>query len=147
MTKVIAALWFAISSLFAASTITLDTRPAEARHSLSACGHAAFFQDIPCSEVDRAITEAAREFRLNETKLRKVIRCESGFNPFNSPGSYYGLGQHLKSEWNGRVAAFNRGYDPDVIGNPHAPFDNARVTAWMAHNEGDWGAWPECGLL
>ncbi len=146
MTKAITALWFAISSLFGAGFIALNTQPAEAKHSLSACGHASMFHDIPCSEVDRAITEAAREFRLNEGKFRRVARCESGFNPFNSPGSYFGLMQHSKSEWSGRVRAFNQGYDPDVLGNPHAPFDNARVAAWMIHNDG-WGPWPECGLL
>lgn len=111
---------------------------------LSACSTAPVFQDIPCSEVDRAITESAREFRIDETRMRGTIKCESGFNPFNSPGLFYGLGQHLKREWARRVAAFNRGYDPDVLGNPHSPFDNARVTAWMVHN-GGWGAWPTCG--
>lgn len=144
MTKAIALFWFALSSFLSptpaqAHTVAQATQP----NPLSACSTSATFNDIPCSEVDRALTEAAREFRLDEAKFRRVARCESGFNPFNSTRSYYGVFQHLKSEWAGRVRAFNQGYNPDVLGNPHSPFDNARIAAWMINNTG-WGAWPVC---
>lgn len=144
MTKTIARLWFAVLFIGFSAALQLWQAPVEAKHSLSACGHASSFGDIPCTEVDRAITEAAKEFNLDGDKFRRVARCESGFNPFNSSRSYYGLFQHLKTEWTGRAEAFNRGYNPNVLSNPHSPFDNARVAAWMIHN-GGWGPWPECG--
>lgn len=113
-----------------------------ARHSLSSCGHTDYFQDIPCSEVDRAIRESAKEFSIDEGRFRRVALCESGFNPFNSR-SYWGLFQHSKTYWPGRVRNFNTNNNPDVLGNPESPFDNARIAAWMIRN-GGWSPWPNC---
>ncbi len=144
----LATILFIVAALTGSTQVELKSQ--ENPNPLSACSTAPVFHDIPCSEVDRAIREAAREFNLDENKFRRVARCESGFNPFNSPGSYFGLMQHLKTEWAGRATAFNQGYDPNVLGNPHSPFDNARVAAWMIHNDQDsnpWSAWPQCGRL
>jgi hypothetical protein len=102
------------------------------------------FRDIPCSEVDRAISEAAREFSIDEQKFRKKIRCETGgtFNPFI--GRYFkGLTQQHPGYWGGRVLRFNMTQEPDVLGNVLSPFDNARVGAWMASTDG-WWHWPNC---
>lgn len=116
---------------------------AEARTGgLSACDYGAAFRDIPCREVDRAIHEAAVEFRVDETRLRRIVRCESKFDPFAENGPYKGLFQQARQYWSGRVADFNANVSPDVPGNYHSPFDNARVSARMVGLGEDH--WPSC---
>jgi len=47
------------------------------KQSLRACDYQPNYRDVPCAEVDRALTEAAAEFAVDETKLRTIVRCES----------------------------------------------------------------------
>jgi hypothetical protein len=108
----------------------------------SACDHRAQYGDIPCSEVDRAITEAAAEFGVDEGVMRRIARCESRFDPFASNGPYQGLYQQSTQYWDGRVADFNAHVRPGVSGNIHHPFDNARVSARMMTQGGNH--WPNC---
>jgi hypothetical protein len=110
---------------------------------LSACDHRRDFRGIPCTEVDRAIREAAAEFRVDETRLRRIVRCESKFDPYADSGRYKGLFQQDSRSWAGRVAEFNANVSPDVPGNYHNPFDNARVSARMMGLDGG-SHWPNC---
>lgn len=109
---------------------------------LSACDYRADFRGIPCGEVDRAIHEAALEFRVDEARLRGIVRCESKFDPFADSGRYKGLFQQASQYWAGRVADFNANVSPDVPGNYFSPFDNARVSARMVGLGQDH--WPNC---
>ena len=117
---------------------------ADSPRGLHACDHQAKFGDIPCHEVDRAISESAAEFRVDETKVRKIVRCESRFNPHANSGSYKGLFQQASDYWSKRVADFNAHRDPDVGGNIYSPFDNTRVSARMLAAGMD-DHWPSCG--
>jgi hypothetical protein len=110
---------------------------------LRACDYQAKFGDVPCQEVDRSISEAAAEFRVNDIELRKVVRCESRFNPHADSGSYKGLFQQASGYWSKRVAEFNRHRDPDVAGHIYSPFDNSRVSARM-FAAGQRDDWPNC---
>lgn len=79
------------------------------------------------------------------SKLRRVGRCESGWNrmAYNSDGPYVGLFQHVLSAWLGRVREFTP---------PHwdlqTSWRNSRtqivVTVRYVRRYG-WGAWPRCG--
>ena len=109
---------------------------------LSACDYQASYGGIPCGEVDRAITEAAAEFAVDETRLRQIVRCESTFDPYATNGQYKGLFQQASSYWGGRVSEFNANVDPDVPGDAYHPFDNARVSARMLSSGTDH--WPNC---
>ena len=109
---------------------------------LSACDYRGDFRGIPCTEVDRAIREAAAEFRVDENRLRRIVRCESKFDPFADSGRYKGLFQHDRQYWPGRVAEFNARVSPDVPGNYHSPFDNARLSARIIGLGQDH--WPNC---
>ena len=109
---------------------------------LSACDYRASYGDIPCGEVDRAITEAAAEFGVDETRMRQTVRCESTFNPYATSGQYKGLFQQASSYWGERVGEFNANVDPDVPGDYYNPFDNARVSARMMASGTDH--WPNC---
>jgi hypothetical protein len=123
--------------LFAPSVATATTG------GLSACDYQASYGDIPCTEVDRAITESAREFGVDETRLRVIARCESGFNPFAGNGPYQGMFQQAADAWGARAGEFNAAVDPDVPGDIHSPFDNTRVSARMLAIDGD-SHWPNC---
>ena len=51
------------------------------------------------AEVDRAISESVAEFRLNDLEVRKIVRCESKFDPHADSGPYKGLFQHKQEHW------------------------------------------------
>lgn len=130
---------FVVSVLSALVLLTTIAVPAQARSEggLSACDYASSFRDIPCGEVNRAITEAAQEFRIDEGRFRRMIRCESKFNPFVGT-KYKGLTQantHPGGYWSTQVPRFNAAVNPDVTGNVLAPFDNARVAARVISQE------------
>ena len=109
----------------------------------SACDYSSSYGDIPCTEVDRAITESAAEFGVDEGQLRTIVECESKFDPYADGGPYEGLFQQANSSWGERVAEFNAAVDPDVPGNINSPFDNARVSARMLATDGT-SHWPNC---
>ena len=109
---------------------------------LSACDYRASYRDIPCAEVDRAIKVAANEAKVDENRMRQIVRCESKFDPFASNGRYKGLFQQDVNSWAGRVQDFNDHVNPDVSGDIHHPFDNARVSARMLRSSASH--WPSC---
>ena len=119
--------------------------PVEAERSdgLHACDYQRDYDGVPCREVDRAISESAAEFRVDDVKLRKIVRCESRFNPRADSGEYKGLFQQVAKYWRKRVADFNRHHNPDVGDNIYSPFDNARVSARMIA-AGMQEHWPNC---
>jgi len=132
----------ALATTLALASVLFAATAAAETGGLSGCDYSASFGNIPCSEVDRAITEAAAESRVDETRLRTIVRCESRFNPFAENGSYKGLFQQSSTYWDGRVADFNANVDPDVPGNYSSPFDNARVSARMIGLGQEH--WPNC---
>jgi hypothetical protein len=129
----------------AVAFLTCPLTPAADAHdgAMHACDYQPNYRDIPCAEVDRAITEASAEFALDEMQLRKIVRCESTFNPYADSGHYKGLFQQAPEYWRGRVAEFNRHRDPDVAGHIFNPFDNTRVSARMLAG-GKSSHWPNC---
>ncbi len=128
-----------------AGAIVPAAAPVEAKTSdgLHACDYRRDYDGIPCREVDRAISESAAEFRVDGVKLRKIVRCESRFNPRADSGEYKGLFQQMAKYWRKRVADFNRHHNPDVGDNIYSPFDNARVSARMLA-AGMQEHWPNC---
>jgi hypothetical protein len=117
--------------------------PAQAHDGLHACDYQPNYRDVPCAEVDRAISESAAEFQVDDLKLRKIVRCESRFNPYADSGHYRGLFQQAPEYWQNRVAQFNAHHDPDAGNNIYSPFDNARISARMLAAGLD-GHWPNC---
>ena len=132
------------SLVFATAFVTAYPRvEAEPSDGLHACDYRSDYDGIPCGEVDRAISGSAAEFRLDDVRLRKIVRCESKFDPYASSGEYRGLFQQVADYWRKRVADFNRHHDPDVGDNIYSPFDNSRVSARMLAAGMD-EAWPNC---
>jgi hypothetical protein len=133
-----------LGSIVCAAALVPTAAPVEAEPSdgLHACDYRRDYDGIPCGEVDRAISESAAEFRLDDVKVRKIVRCESRFNPRADSGEYKGLFQQVARYWRKRVADFNRHHDPDVGDNIYSPFDNARVSARMLAAGQEH--WPSC---
>ena len=134
-----------LGSIVCAAALLPAGVSAEAARSdgLHACDYRPDYEGIPCREVDRAISESAAEFRLNDVEVRKIVRCESRFDPRADSGQYKGLFQQVAQHWRKRVADFNRHRDPDVGDNIYSPFDNARVSARMLA-AGMQEHWPNC---
>jgi hypothetical protein len=86
---------------------------------------------VPCSEIDRAVGEAADEFGLDHRRFRLLARCESHFK--NAAGrSHVGVYQQAAKYWRGRVNDFNRRHPHYPVGlDASNPFWNARVSADM----------------
>lgn len=128
-----------------AAALVPTASPVEADTSdgLHACDYRSNYDGIPCREVDRAISESATEFRVDDVELRKIVRCESRFDPRAESGDYKGLFQQVGKYWRKRVADFNRHHNPDVGDNIYSPFDNARVSARMLA-AGLQEHWPNC---
>lgn len=118
--------------------------------------HQAEFHPIPCGEIDRAVTEAAREFGIDEAKFRRVTACESAFRPrVVGAGLYVGLLQESSEFFRRWQLRFD--HDPAVAvdlgqGMPGYtgpgtgaergnPFHNARVAAYAIAHDGysEWG--------
>lgn len=100
-----------------------------------ACHHGPTLDGIPCSEIDRAVQEAANEFRIDHRKFRVTIECESDYYP-NAGRFYKGLTQQSQEFWDRWVPRFNRDVAVDIgAGRPYGsrthPFDNARLAAYV----------------
>ena len=132
----------AVAATFALTALVPSSAAAHSTGGLYACDYQSTYGDIPCSEVDRAISGSASEFGVDEMAMRETIRCESGFNPFATNGSYMGLFQQSTDYWGERVAEFNANVEVDVPGDYYNPFDNARVSARMWASGQDH--WPNC---
>jgi hypothetical protein len=132
-----------IGSIVCAAVLVPTPVEASRSDGLHACDYQSDYDGIPCREVDRAVSESATEFRVDDVELRKIVRCESRFDPRAVSGEYKGLFQQVASYWRKRVADFNRHHDPDVGDNIYSPFDNARVSARMIAAGGQ-EHWPNC---
>ena len=132
----------ALASALALAALVPSSSAAAQTGGLSACDYQADYNGIPCSEVDRAITEAAAEFGIDETQMRQTAKCVSTSNPYARSGQYMGLFQQASSYWGERVGEFNASVDPDVTGDAYNPFDNARVSARMMAES--TSHWPNC---
>jgi Transglycosylase SLT domain. len=120
---------------------TPNALPAD--NGLQACDYRRSYDDVSCGEVDRAISESAAEFRVDERRLRRIVRCESRFDPFADSGAHRGLFQQAERYWGGRVREFNAQEEPDAEGNIDSPFDNSRISVRMLSRGMD-SHWPNC---
>lgn len=132
-----------VSVVIAAPLVPAASVEASKSDGLHACDYQSSYAGTPCSEVDRAISESAAEFRVGDLELRKIVRCESRFDPRADSGDYKGLFQQVGRYWRKRVADFNAHHNPDVGDDVYSPLDNSRVSARMLAAGMD-EHWPNC---
>lgn len=143
-------LFTAIMSLLAGLTFQVPVADAGHLGIPFACDHAPTLDGVPCSEIDRAVQEAANEFGIDHRKFRFTIECESGYEP-DAGGFYKGLTQQSLEFWNRWVPRFNRDVAVDIgAGRPYGsrshPFDNARLAAYVISREPDKDDYDEWGI-
>lgn len=151
-------LWILILSLIGSLAPVAPT-PAAASTWPTACGqdprHVAMMA-APCGEIDRAVHEAAYEFRIDEGRFRRMISCESHFIDVIVNGQFIGLAQEGNSFVSSQVPAFD--YDggvpvdlgqgmpayrgPTTAFDTRNPFHNARLAARVI-SHGGYTQW-EC---
>ncbi len=96
-------------------------------------------------QLEAIFTEAEKVYGTSAGLLKKIAKCESGFNPaaVSPSGAYHGLFQYVASTW---VAQRNRmGKNPD----PNLRHDarEAILTAAFQISKQGTGAWPVCGRV
>lgn len=130
----------AVFTLAAAAMVAAPTSvSAHASHGRLpfACDFAPTLDGVPCSEVDRAVGEAADEFGIDHARFRRMIACESHFRPaVDSNYPYVGLTQQGSEFWRRWVPRFNYVVAVDLgdrrpYASRYHPFDNARLAAYV----------------
>jgi soluble lytic murein transglycosylase-like protein len=87
--------------------------------------------------VSELLEQAARRYRVDPVRMRRIIRCESGFNPNAvSRGGHKGLAQFADRTyaWAGREA----GYGGWSVFDPEA---NLMAAAWLMSQPGGFAHW------
>lgn len=87
--------------------------------------------EVMVLDVPTLIVVAAREYGLPETRMLRIAKCESTFNPLADGGGYVGVFQFSVRTWLWASAAAGfEGYDRrDAIAN-------IWTAAWLAKNDG-----------
>ena len=113
-----------------------------------ACDFGPSQHGVSCHELNRAVAEAADEFRIDHARFRRMIACESHYNHMeDSNRPYVGLTQQGSEFWSRWAPRFNAAVAVDLgAGRPYAsryhPWDNARLAAYVISLNG-YSEW-EC---
>lgn len=89
---------------------------------------------------DQLFEKYASEYGVNPETLKRIARCESGFNPHAANGPYCGMFQFHASTWTSNRKAM--GLDPDLSLRFNA--EEAIKTAAFKISRDGTGAWPVC---
>ena len=93
------------------------------------------------ADLDSLFTKYSSEFSVDIALLKKIAKCESGFNPTsNNSGLYLGMFQFSSSTWT--VNRNRMGLDPNPDLRTNA--EEAIRTAAFVISRGGRGAWPNC---
>jgi len=93
------------------------------------------------TDLDSLFTKYANEFGVDNELLKKIAKCESGFNPTsNNSDMYLGMYQFSSSTWS--VNRNRMGLDPNPDLRTNA--EEAIRTAAFVISRGGRNAWPNC---
>ncbi len=92
------------------------------------------------TELDGLFTKYADEYKVDKEQLKRIAKCESGFNT-NAKNLYYGgLFQFSEASWKGYRKQMGKNTDPELRYDPEAAIN----TAAYLISTGRAGAWPNC---
>ena len=91
--------------------------------------------------LEALFDQYSQQYGVKKELLRKIARCESGFNPRAVNGPYGGMFQFLTSTWQSNRRAMGLDPNPDLRFNPE---EAVKTTAFKISRDGT-GAWPVCG--
>jgi soluble lytic murein transglycosylase-like protein len=93
-------------------------------------------------DLELLFTQSADTYHVDKEVLKKIARCESGFNATsNNSGMYLGMFQFGEQTWMSTRAAMGLDTNPELRTNP----EEAIKTAAFKISRGGIGAWPNCG--
>lgn len=94
-------------------------------------------------DLDSMFKKYAEEYGVDSNLLKRIAKCESGFNPKSDSGYYGGMFQYATSTWTSTRSAM--GLDP----NPELRFnaeESIRTSAFKI-SRGGASAWPVCSKI
>ncbi len=93
------------------------------------------------ADLETLFTKFADTYHIDKEILKKIARCESGFNATsNNSGIYLGMFQFGEQTWISTRAAMGLDTNPDLRTNP----EEAINTAAFKISRGGIAAWPNC---
>lgn len=102
-------------------------------------------KETETDDVLRAIEKASKQYGVSYDLMKRIAKCESGFNPNarNRSSTASGLYQHIKATWRGH--RIKMGLDPSLDLRFNAE-ESAKTAAWSISNGGlrNWDASKSC---
>jgi hypothetical protein len=91
-------------------------------------------------DLDGFFTKYADEYAVDKEDLKRIAKCEAGFNSQADTGLYAGMFQFAAQTWISNRAAMGLDTNPDLRKNAE---ESIRTAAFMIHRGGRH-AWPNC---
>ncbi|MEK7571233.1 MAG: transglycosylase family protein [Patescibacteria group bacterium] len=91
-------------------------------------------------ELEPFFAKYAGEYSVDANLLKRIARCETGFNSQSDTGTYAGMYQFLASTWSSIRGRMGMDQSPDLRKNAE---ESIRTAAFMIAN-GQKSAWPNC---
>lgn len=92
------------------------------------------------TEIDSFFDKYSAEYNIDKELLKKIARCESGFNPVAENGEYKGMFQFASSSWSSARSQLGMDPNPDLRTNA----EEAIRTASFMISKGQQNAWRNC---
>ena len=92
------------------------------------------------SSLDEFFSKYSKEYGIEESALRKIAVCESGYNTSASNGPYGGMFQYSDSTWTSTRSQMGLDGNPELRFNAE---ESIKTTAFKI-SRGGIGAWPNC---
>lgn len=95
---------------------------------------------VSATDVDGFFTKYASEYSVDQEVLKRIARCESGFNTNAEYGDYIGMFQYASQSWTTVRSEMGLDTNPDLRKNA----EEAIKTAAFHVSRHGAGAWPNC---
>lgn len=99
----------------------------------------------PPEEINTMIEKYAAEYGADPLMMKKIAKCESGYNPaaISPSGAYHGIYQFVSSTWVSNRNAMGLDPDPDLRRDAQ---ESIRTAAFKMGRDG-YSAWPTCSRI
>ena len=92
------------------------------------------------TDLDSLFSKYADEYKVDKEDLKRIAKCEAGFNTNADTGLYAGMYQFAAATWISTRSAMGLDTNPDLRKNAE---EAIRTAAYKISNGGR-GAWPNC---
>lgn len=95
---------------------------------------------VSAGEYDPLFEKYASEYGIDKEDLKRIAKCESGFNPNADAGQYTGMFQFMAQTWSSTRSQMGLDPNPDLRKNA----EESIKTASFKIKNGGRSAWPNC---